>query len=165
MTGRFVRAARLDDMPRIAEIYNQGIEDRIATFETDLRTPQQIAQWFDSGYVILVSGEHGRIAAYAVAFPYRARPCYDGVREFSVYTAREHRGAGHGKAAMIALIEDCTSRGWWKLLSRVFPENQASLALCQSLGFSIVGTYRKHARLDGRWRDVVVVEKLLMDDD
>jgi L-amino acid N-acyltransferase YncA len=73
--------------------------------------------------------------------------------------AREGRGKGFGRAALAALIDDAKARGWWKLLSRVFPENGASRALLKSAGFREVGTYEKHAKLDGEWRDVVIVEK------
>ena len=76
-------------------------------------------------------------------------PCYDGVREFSVYVAREGRGKGFGKAALGALIDDARARGWWKLLSRIFPENTSSRKLCAALGFREVGIYEKHGRLDG----------------
>jgi phosphinothricin acetyltransferase len=63
--------------------------------------------------------------------------------------------------AMSALIESCERAGFWKLVSRVFPENTASRALLASLGFTEAGVYRKHARLDGVWRDVVIVERLI----
>ena len=123
---------------------------------------EQILKWFAEGYPVLVSGENQTIQAYAVAFPYRSRPCYDGVREFSVYVAREGRGKGFGKAALGALIDDAKARGWWKLLSRIFPENMSSRKLCAALGFREVGIYEKHGRLDGQWRDTVIVEKLLI---
>jgi L-amino acid N-acyltransferase YncA len=162
MTARFVRAAHGDDAARIAEIYNQGIADRVATFETDLRDADQIAQWFTNGYPVFVAGEDERVMAYAAAFPYRTRPCYDGVREFSIYVARDGRGKGFGRSALTAPIDAARTRGWWKLVSRIFPENEASLSLCDSLGFRRVGIYEKHGRLDGVWRDVVIVEKLLI---
>jgi L-amino acid N-acyltransferase YncA len=158
---RFTRAATRSDAARIAAIYNQGMEDRIATFETEPRSAEQILKWFMEGYPVFVAGENQSIQAYAAAFPYRSRPCYDGVREFSVYVTREGRGRGFGKAALGALIDDAKARGWWKLLSRIFPENQASRKLCAVLGFREVGIYEKHARLDGKWRDTVIVEKLL----
>jgi L-amino acid N-acyltransferase YncA len=157
--ARFVRACLPQDAERIAEIYNQGIEDRIATFETESRAATQIMPWFANGYPVFGAGEDGLILAYAAAFPYRTRPCYVGVREFSVYAAREGRGKGHGRAAMAALLADAKKRGWWKLVSRVFPANHASRGLLKSLGFREVGTYEKHAKLDGEWRDVVIVEK------
>lgn len=161
MTTRFVRAARQMDAARIAEIYNQGIADRVATFETDLRDEDQIVAWFANGYPVFVAGADNQVMAYAAAFPYRTRPCYDGVREFSVYVERDGRGKGYGRAALSELIGEAGQRGWWKLVSRIFPENAASLGLCDSLGFRRVGIYEKHGRLDGIWRDLVVVEKLL----
>jgi len=161
MTSRFVRAASPRDAGAIARIYNQGMEDRAATFETSPRTAAQIAIWFEQGYPVFVAGEDDRVLAYAAAFPYRPRPCYDGVREFSVYASREARGRGLGRLALEALIADARRRGWWKLLSRIFPDNQRSRHLCARLGFREVGVYEKHGMLDGQWRDVVIVEKLL----
>jgi L-amino acid N-acyltransferase YncA len=157
--ARFVRAGSPGDALRIAEIYNQGIEDRVATFETERRSAAQIIPWFTNGYPVFVAGEDDRVLAFAAAFPYRTRPCYDGVREFSVYVAREGRGQGFGRAAMGALLVDAKKRRWWKLVSRIFPENQASRGLLSSLGFREIGIYEKHARLDGEWRDVIIVEK------
>jgi L-amino acid N-acyltransferase YncA len=162
MSERFVRAGILADAARIASIYNQGMEDRVATFETERRDEAAILDWFERGYPVLVSGEANIVMAYAVAFPYRNRPCYHGVREFSVYAAREGRGRGFGTLALEALITEAQRRQWWKLVSRVFPENAASRKLLGRLGFREVGIYEKHGRLDGVWRDVVIVEKLLI---
>ena len=162
MNRRFTRKAVPEDAAVIAEIYNQGMEDRTATFEAKWRSPEDILVWFEQGYPIFVAGEDETIKAYAIAFPYRERACYDGVREFSVYAAREGRGRGFGKAAVIGLIEEAKARGWWKLLSRIFPENVASRRLCASLGFREVGIYEKHGQLDGKWMDTVIVEKLLI---
>ena len=75
--------------------------------------------------------------------------------------SRAARGKGLGRIALEALIAAARARGDWKLLSRVFPENKTSLKLLKSLGFREVGTYARHARLDGEWRDVVIVEKLI----
>ena len=72
-------------------------------------------------------------------------------------------GRGVGRATLAAQIEACEAHGCWKLLSRIFPENDGSLALCRSLGFREVGTYRRHGKLDGEWRDCVIVELLLGD--
>ena len=162
MNRRFTRRATPEDAAVIAQIYNQGMEDRTATFETTHRSASDIQAWFEHGYPIHVAGIDQAIKAYAVAFPYRPRACYDGVREFSVYVAREARGQGFGKAAVIGLIDDAKMRGWWKLLSRIFPENVASRKLCAALGFREVGVYEKHGQLDGRWMDTVIVEKLLI---
>ena len=119
--------------------------------------------WLDDGVPVVVVADAGAVVAWASAPPYRSRPCYAGVREFSVYVARAARGRGLGRRAVEALIDECERRGWWKLVARVFPENEASLALCRALEFREVGVYRRHARLDGRWRDCVIVERLLGD--
>lgn len=102
------------------------------------------------------------VVAFASTSTYRPRECYAGIAEFSVYVERGIRGRGYGRAAMTALIEAAENAGFWKLLSRVFVENRASRNLLQSLGFREVGVYEKHAQLDGVWRDVVIVEKLLV---
>jgi L-amino acid N-acyltransferase YncA len=161
MSAPFSRSARREDAAEIARIYNEGIEDRVATFETDLRGEKDVLRWFDDERTMVVVEESGRVSAFATAFTYRPRHCYDGVREFSVYVSREARGKGLGRIALNALFAAARSRGDWKLLSRVFPENRASLKLLKSLGFREVGTYVRHAKLDGEWRDVVIVEKLL----
>ena len=94
-------------------------------------------------------------------FPYSARACYAGIGEFSVYVAREYRGRGAGHAVLAALIEAATDAGLHKLTSRVFPENIASRALLKDLGFAEIGIHRRHGKLDGVWRDCVIVERLL----
>lgn len=103
----------------------------------------------------------GAVIAFAWAGSYRARPCYAGIAEFSVYVARANRGGGACHAVLAALLQACEQRGFWKLVSRIFPENVPSRALCRRLGFREVGAYYRHARLDGQWRDCAIVEKLL----
>ena len=92
---------------------------------------------------------------------YRPRDCYAGIAEFSVYVARDRRGRGYGRAAMLALCDAAARAGFWKLVSRVFVENIVSRELLKSIGFREVGVYERHAQLDGVWRDVVIVEKRL----
>ena len=161
MSDKFVRAAVSADATRIAEIYNQGIEDRGATFQTVPCSVDDIKGWMSSGYPLLVAGDD-TVMAFAVAQPYRSPPYYEGVREFSIYVAREARGRGFGALALSSLFDEVRARGWWKLVSRVFPENMASRKLLAGLGFREVGTYQQHARLDDQWRDVIIVEKLLI---
>ena len=155
------RAATGEDAEEIARIYNQGIEDRVATFETRLRTRHDIEAWFDGIHPIIVVEDGTEVIAFASTAAYRPRDCYAGIAEFSVYTAREQRGRGAGRMAVAALIDAAEQAGFWKLLSRIFPENAASLTLVRSLGFREVGIYRKHGKLDGVWRDVVIVERLI----
>ncbi|MGZ4412278.1 MAG: arsinothricin resistance N-acetyltransferase ArsN1 family A [Gaiellaceae bacterium] len=156
------RAAGPEDAEAIARIYNQGIEDRTATFETEPRSHEDVLAWLAQGFPLLVAIDtDGSVGAWASAPPYRTRPCYDGVREVSVYVQRDRRLRGLGRLVLAALAAECERRGHWKLVSRIFPENGPSLALCRSLGFREVGVYHRHARLDGRWRDCVIVELLL----
>ncbi len=156
-----IRPAMLEDAVAIASIYNDGIQDRIATFETRLRSAEDIRQWFDQIHPIVVAEDEGQVVAFASTSTYRPRPCYDGIAEFSVYVAREARGKRAGRAVMDALLDAAQQAGFWKLVSRVFVENAASRALLRSIGFREVGVYEKHAKLDGLWRDVVIVERLL----
>jgi phosphinothricin acetyltransferase len=158
------RLAEAADAPAIARIYNEGIEDRVGTFETEPRSEADVLGWIGAGYPVVVGEEGNELVAWASAPPYRAhRPSYSGVADFSIYVARSARGRGAGRTTLAALIGELEGRGYWKLVSRIFPENEASLALCRSLGFRQVGTYRRHAKLDGVWRDVVIVELLLGD--
>lgn len=155
------RVAARADSAAIARIYNQGIEDRIATFETRLRTAAEIERWFDASHPIIVVEEAGEIVAFASTSTYRPRECYSGIAEVSAYVARDWRRRGAGHLAMIALSDAARAAGFHKLVSRVFPENVASLKMIAALGFREVGVYRRHGQLDGVWRDVVIVEKLL----
>lgn len=158
------RVATAADAPAIASIYNQGIEDRIATFETEPRTAEQIAkQLAEKGdrFPTVVAERHGEVIAWASAGPYRSRPAYAGVAEHSVYVARSARGKGAGRVVLEALCQTYARRGFWKLVSRIFPENTASLTLHQRCGFRVVGVYERHGKLEGAWRDCVIVERLL----
>lgn len=166
MTTRTQATARIalpSDAEAIASIYNEGIDDRVATFETQHRAAEEISAWFGGHYPVVVVEDDGEVLGFASTSTYRPRECYDGIAEFSVYVARPARGRGVGVIAMQALIEEARRRGFWKLLSRVFPENQASLRLLARLGFREVGTYRRHGKLDGQWKDVVIVECLIDD--
>ena len=159
-----IRNATLDDAAAIAEIYNQGIEDRVATYETNRRSAEDQQAWLQAiagRYPALVAQIEGEIIGWAGAGPYRDRECYRGIGEFSMYVHREWRRRGVGDLLLAGLISEAERVGLWKLLSRIFPFNEASRALCRKHGFREVGVYEKHARLDGRWLDVVIVERLI----
>ena len=157
------RPASPDDAPILTQIYNEGIEDRVGTFETRPRQVQDVAAWFDGIHPIIVVEGDGEVIAFASTSSYRSRECYAGIAEFSVYVARKARGQGAGTVAMRALLDAVKPAGIWKLVSRIFVENHASRRLMASMGFREVGIYEKHARLDGQWRDVVIVERLIPD--
>lgn len=159
-----VRLAVAGDAQAIARIYNQGIEERVATFETEPRTADAIAALLaerGDRYPSVVAVRDGVVLAWAGSSPHSGRSCYAGIAEFSVYTELDARGRGAGRAALAGLIDACERSGCWKLVSRVFPDNAASRALCARLGFREVGIYERHAQLDGIWRDCVIVEQLL----
>ena len=156
-----VRSATPDDAAAIAAIYNQGIEDRVATFETRSRSLEDVQAWFDDRHPILVVEQDGEIIAFASTSTYSARECYAGIAECSVYVRRDMRHYGAGRVALQALIDTAEAAGIWKLVSRVFIENSASRKLIGSLGFREVGMYEKHGKLDGIWRDVIIVERLI----
>jgi len=160
-TTQIARGATPADAPAIARIYNQGIEDRIATFETTQRTADDVRRWFDGIHPIVVVERDGQVIAFAATSGYRPRVCYAGIAEFSMYVERSARHQGAGRMALLALIEAAEAAGFWKLVSRVFVENNASRRLLASVGFREVGIYQRHGQLDGIWRDVVIVERLL----
>jgi phosphinothricin acetyltransferase len=154
----------LSDAGAIARIYSEGIADRIATFETEPRSAadvERVLRERDARHPAVVAERDGRVVAFAWTATYRPRACYDQVAEFSVYVGREARGTGCGREVLLALIDAAAAAGLHKLVSRIFPENRASRALCRSVGFREVGTYARHGRLDGEWKDCVIVERLL----
>lgn len=162
--GVQVRVATLADAAAIAEIYNQGIEDRVATYETEPRSAEDQQAWLRAiagRYPAVVAEIDGQIVDWAGPGPYRTRECYRGIGEFSMYVRRDWRRRGVGDLLLTALTREAEKLGLWKLLWRIFPFNEASRALCQKHGFREVGIYEKHARLDGRWLDVVIVERLV----
>jgi Sortase and related acyltransferases len=148
----------------MAEIYNQGIEDRVATYETEPRSAEDQRAWIRAiagRFPAVVAEIDGEVVGWAGAGPYRARECYRGIGEFSMYVHRGWRGGGVGSLLLSALISEAERLGLWKLLSRIFLFNEVSRALCCKHGFREVGIYEKHAKLDGRWLDVVIVERLI----
>lgn len=155
------RRATQGDAGAIARIYNHGIEDRIATFETRPRTAEDIAGWFDDVHPIVVVEDSGQVVGFASTSSYRPRECYAKIAEFSVYVARDHRGRGVGRRALEALIEESGKAGLHKLVSRIFPENVASRAACRAAGFREVGVYKAHGQLEGVWKDCVIVERVV----
>jgi L-amino acid N-acyltransferase YncA len=156
------RQAVRQDATAITAIYNQGIEDRIATFETRPRAVSDILPWFDHAYAFVsVTNAADEVVGYAVAHAYAEAPWYRGIGAFSVYVRRSDRGRGVGQVAMAALIEAARADGLWKLYSRVFPDNRASLSLMARMGFKQIGVHEKHGRLDGLWKDCVNIALLI----
>jgi L-amino acid N-acyltransferase YncA len=159
--AELIRAARSGDLPAVAAIYNAGIAERVATFETRPRTAGELSAWVTDGQPFLIAERDGRIVGWARAGPYSDRCVYSGVGEHTVYVEPAARGGGLGRRLLEALCAEAECRGMYKLTSRIFADNEASRAAHRAAGFIEVGIQRRHGRLDGAWRDCVLVERLL----
>jgi phosphinothricin acetyltransferase len=161
MTSVHVRVARPADAPAIAAIYNEGIADRVATFETRERTADEVRSWLEVPLPLLVAVVDGAVAGWARVSPYTDRCVYAGVGEHAVYVARSARGRGAGRVLLDGLCTAAEAAGLHKITSRIFDDNAASIAVHVAAGFDVVGLQRRHGRLDGEWKDCVLVERLL----
>jgi L-amino acid N-acyltransferase YncA len=160
-----IRPARAADAEQVAAIYNHGIAERQATFETRPRRPAEIEGWLEEGRPFLVATEddHTTVLGFARVSPYSVRQAYAGVGEHAVYVSESARKRGVGVALLNALATAAEQAGYYKLTSRVFTTNTASLALHRRAGFTEVGVQRRHGQLDGEWKDTMLVERLLGD--
>ena len=156
-----VRPAEPRDAEAVAAIYNHGIEERQATFETRPRSPEEVVDWLDDRGPFLVAADGETVLGFARVSAYSTREAYAGVGEHTVYVSADARGRNVGFTLLDALAEAAEQAGYHKLTSRVFATNAASRALHHKAGFTEVGIQRRHAKLDGRWVDTVLVERLL----
>jgi len=153
-----IRGMTPADWPEVEAIFADGIATGNATFETETPTWDE----FDAGRLAdhrLVAIEDGRVVGWAALAPTSSRDCYAGVVEHSVYVAAGRRGRGVGRALMEALLDSADRAGLWTIQTSVFPENTATLALHERLGFRHVGRRERIARLDGVWRDTLLLER------
>ncbi len=153
-----LRPMRADDWPAVGAIYEQGIATRQATFET------AVPSWddWDAGHLAeprLVAERDGEVLGWAALSPTSRRACYAGVTEGSVYVAEGARRQGIGLALLSALLTQADAAGIWTIQTAIFPENVASIELHRRCGFRVVGVHERIARLDGVWRDTVVLER------
>ena len=159
-----VRLAEASDAPAIAAIFSQGIAERVATFETREQSAERVASLLPSRRVPLVAELGGEVVAFAWVTPYDdAHDYYAGVGEATMYVERSARRGGVGRLLIEALADAAAREGFHKLVDKVFTSNQPSIALLRSCGWSEVGVHRRHGRIDGNWKDVLVVERLLGD--
>ena len=157
-----IRPAGRADAEAMTAIYNEGIADRVATFETRPREPHEVAAWLADGLPLLVAtDEDGAVIGFGRVAAYSDRCVYQGVGEHGVYVTRAARGGQVGRRLLEALAAASEQAGLYKLTSRVFADNAASRAVHRAAGFHEVGIQRRHGRLDGEWKDCVLVERLL----
>ena len=187
-----VRGATVDDADAICRIYNQGIEDRVATLETQLRTPEERRQWLAARsprHPVIVAEATRSVAEATEPRPapstppsiqaglaapdpivgwgslnaFSAREAYRFVADFSIYVERAWRGRGVGRLMLTRLIELAREQGYHKIVLSAFPTNVSGMALYTKLGFRTVGIYKEQGRLDGRWVDTIIMERVLDD--
>lgn len=158
-----IRPARFEDAEQVAVIYNHGIQERQATFETRPRRPAEVEGWLEEGrpFLVAIDSTADRVLGFARVSAYSVRKAYASVGEHAVYVAPDQRGRGIGVRLMNALADAAERAGYHKLTSRVFTTNEASLKLHQAAGFTEVGVQRRHGQLDGEWKDTMLVERLL----
>jgi phosphinothricin acetyltransferase len=160
-----LRDATGEDAGAICRIYNQGIQDRIATLETEERTPEERAAWLAARGprhpVLVALAPGGEVIGWASLNSFNPRRAYDHVADISLYVERGWRGRGVGRRLLAALVERARALGYHKLVLAAFPFNEAGMKAYRRAGFREVGVYREQGRLDGRWVDTVVMERLL----
>jgi phosphinothricin acetyltransferase len=159
-----IRAANDANLDAIRAIYNEGIEDRIATLETDPRTVDDIGDWWrqhDSRYTVLVATENGEVAGWASLNRFSHRCAHAAIADLSVYIARAHRGRGIGFSLLESLEPLARAAGFHKIVLHALNANEHGKGLYRKCGFAEVGIFKEHGELDGRYVDVVAMEKLL----
>lgn len=161
-----VRAARIDDAKEIARIYNQGVQDRTATFENAYVTPDERYLWLvarPDRYPVLVAEVKHTMMGWASLTPYSPRRCYEGIAELSMYIDRSLRGHGVGHELMKAMQKVALEKGYHKLIGRIIAANDGARVLCKETGWKEVGIHEKHGKLGGEWHDLVLVEFAIAD--
>jgi phosphinothricin acetyltransferase len=174
-TSFVIRAMRPEDWPWVRAIYLEGIATGNATFETEAppweswdaahaKEPRIVAREPGGAGAAAAGGDgahdtSGAILGWAALTPVSGRCVYAGVGDLSVYVAASARGRGVGKALLMALVTESERAGIWTLQAGIFPENEASLALHKSCGFREVGRRERIGKMNGVWRDVMLLER------
>jgi L-amino acid N-acyltransferase YncA len=158
-----LRPAERGDAASICTIYNQGIAGRQATFETRARTTDDVLAWFADLPFVVATDADGSVIGWARVSSYSDRCVYEGVGEHGVYVDEAARGRGVGRLLLEEIARAAELQGFYKLTSRVFTTNRPSLAAHRAADFYEVGIQPRHGRLDGEWKDCVLVERLLGD--
>ncbi len=147
-----------DDLTTVLQIYKMGLDTRNATFETEVPSIEDwdLKHLKHSRFVYI---EHDEVLGWVALSPVSTRKAYQGVAEVSVYIDHKVQGRGIGSQLMDKVIHSSEENGIWTLFSSVFPENLATLKLHEKLGFRIIGTREKISKLDGIWRDTILLER------
>lgn len=159
-----IRQATSNDLEAIRRIYNEGIEDRIATLDRDPKSYQEIMQWWsqhDDRYVILVAAQPGEVVAWASLNRFSHRCAHSEIADLSVYVARKHRARGIGYSLLTRLAEEAEKGKFRKIVLHALNRNEHGKRLYRKAGFVEVGVFKEHGLLDGHYVDVIAMERLL----
>lgn len=159
-----VRGATFDDLDTIRRIYNEGIEDRVATLDTASKSTRDLEAWWhdhEAPYAVLVAVESGAVVGWASLNRFSQRCSHSAVADLSVYVARSHRGRRIGTELLCRLEERAASAGFRKIVLHALASNEHGKRLYRTCGFREVGVFEQHGTIDGDYADVVAMEKLL----
>ena len=158
------RRAQPEDLSTILDIYNQGIEDRIATLETELKNAAYMEAWYQDHqgrFTVLVAENNGEVVGWASLNPYSHRCAYQGVADLSIYIGRQARGQGVGSSLLGAIEITAKDHQFHKIVLFTFPFNQMGQSLYRKTGYREVGVLEKQGIMDNQFIDVMLMEKLL----
>ena len=159
-----IRTATPADVPHITHIYNQGIEDGIATLEYPLKSEGDMRVWFDDHgerYPVIIATWGDEVVGWAALNPYSHRCAYDGVADLSIYVRRDQRGDGLGQLLMQEIERRAVLHGFHKIVLFALTANGDGRRLYDRRGFREVGIFREQGKLNGKYVDVLVMEKLV----
>lgn len=154
-----IRNMVAEDAEKVLEIYQQGIETGLATFETELPDWES---WNSDHYEFsrfVMENENDEIIGWCALKPYSKRECYSGVAEVSIYIRKDFQKLGLGRILLEKLVLDSEEHGIWTLQAGIISDNKASISLHQKVGFRIVGIREKIAKCQNEWKDVTLMEK------
>lgn len=163
--GFKTRLASLNDLGAILNIYNQGIEDRIATLEENQKDIEYMTEWFNNHnerFAVLVIEDNDEIVGWASLNAYSNRSAYAGVADLSIYIRRDYRGKGVGSSLLKEIECTAIKNDFNKIVLFTFPFNNLGQGLYKKNGFREVGVFKNQGKLDGRFVDVMIMEKILI---
>lgn len=156
-----IREAKPDDASEIARVFNQGVQDQLATFENTFARPEDRYLWIvarPEEYPVMVAQLKHTLVGWASLTPYSPKNCYNGIAELSIYIDRNFRTHGVGQNLMQIMQEIACDKGYHKMIGRLMADNKGSRKLCEATGWREVGIHQSHAKLSGVWQDLVLVE-------
>ncbi|MEH7110618.1 arsinothricin resistance N-acetyltransferase ArsN1 family A [Bacillus sp. JJ1764] len=157
------RLASMSDLKSIVNIYNQGIEDRIATLEVDPKDMEYMTQWFNNHngrYAVTVIEQNNEVVGWASLNPYSHRCAYAGVADLSIYIRRDFRGKGAGSILLKEVEQIALKNDFYKIVLFTFPFNKLGQGLYRKSGYREVGVFKNQGILDGQFVDVMIMEKV-----